>query len=176
MKVSIFLSPNCLILFLFKYAFYFVFVIHMQKTVVAVLDQMVNPHWPHLPKRKETYRNEEEREGVEGAWNSITDDPLDYQFYYHILDGDEGGRPPKIETSAEKKERDNPHFNWRNKSCLEVIAKSKNKVRSKPFSLWQWRLLIIRNVEIFIARRTFLFLLQLDQRGQTKAQLAWQIH
>ncbi|RMX51333.1 hypothetical protein pdam_00021892 [Pocillopora damicornis] len=99
----------------------------MKKTVVAVLDQMVNPHWPHLPKRKETYSNEEEREGVEGAWNSITDDPLDYQFYYHILDGDEGGRPPKIETSAEKKERDNPHFNWRNKSCLEVIAKSKNK-------------------------------------------------
>lgn len=135
MKVSIFLSPNCLILFPFKYAFYFVFVIHMQKTVVAVLDQMVNPHWPHLPKRKETYSNEEEREGVEGAWNSITDDPLDYQFYYHILDGDEGGRPPKIETSAEKKERDNPHFNWRNKSCLEVIAKSKNKVRSKPFLL-----------------------------------------
>ncbi|PFX14915.1 hypothetical protein AWC38_SpisGene20899 [Stylophora pistillata] len=99
----------------------------MKKTVVANLDQMVNPQWPHLPKRKETYGSEEEREGIEGAWNSITDDPWDYCFCYHILDGDEGGRPPKIGISAGKKERDNPHFNWGNNSCLEVIAKSKNK-------------------------------------------------
>ena len=63
---------------------------------MAILNQMMNPHWPHLPKRKDSYENEKEKEVVEGAWRTITDDPLDYHFYYHILDGDEGGRPPKV--------------------------------------------------------------------------------
>ena len=48
---------------------------------MAILDQIVNPHWPHLPKRKESYENEEEKEGIEGAWNTITDDPLEYHFF-----------------------------------------------------------------------------------------------
>ena len=52
---------------------------------------MVNPHWPYLPKLKETYQTDEEMEGIEGAWRTITDDPLEYHFCYHILDGDEGG-------------------------------------------------------------------------------------
>ena len=73
-----------------------------QKTTLALLDQMVNPHWPHLPKRKESYKNELEKEGIEGAWRTITDDPVDYHFYYHILDGDEGGRSPKLTTLMEK--------------------------------------------------------------------------
>ena len=46
---------------------------------------MVNPHWPHLPKRKESYENEEEKEGIEGAWNTITDDPLEYHFFLSYL-------------------------------------------------------------------------------------------
>ena len=57
---------------------------------------MMNPHWPYLPQRQENYETEMEREAIEGVWNTISDDPLNYHFYYHILDGDEGGRPPKI--------------------------------------------------------------------------------
>ena len=100
----------------------------LQKTVVAVLDQMVNPHWPYLPKRQENYETGEEREAIEGVWNTIQDDPLNYHFYYHILDGDEGGRPPKIMTSDGHQQMENKYFNWKDKSCLQAIAKSNNKV------------------------------------------------
>nr|XP_058966812.1 transient receptor potential cation channel subfamily A member 1-like [Pocillopora verrucosa] len=100
----------------------------MKKTVVAVLDQMVNPHWPYLPKRKDSYVSQEEKEGIEGVWNTIPEDPLNYHFYYAILDGDEGGRPPKVNMLSEgHKESDNKYFNWRDQSCLNVIAKSNNK-------------------------------------------------
>ncbi|KAJ7321433.1 hypothetical protein OS493_035007 [Desmophyllum pertusum] len=100
---------------------------HERKTVVAVLDQMVNPHWPYLPKRKENYENDEEEEGIEGAWSSIPDDPFDYHFYYHILDGDEAGRPPKLMALEGNKQTDNEHFDRKDKSCLHLIAKSNNK-------------------------------------------------
>ncbi|XP_058942651.2 uncharacterized protein [Pocillopora verrucosa] len=99
----------------------------MRKTIVAVLDQMVDPHWPYLPKRQENYETEEEREAIEGVWNTISDDPLNYHFYYHILDGDEGGRPPKIMASDGHKEMENKYFNLNDKSCLHAIAKSNNK-------------------------------------------------
>ncbi|XP_066015367.1 transient receptor potential cation channel subfamily V member 5-like [Pocillopora verrucosa] len=98
----------------------------MKKTVVALLDQMVNPHWPHLPKRKEKYDSDKERAGIEGVWRTIPDDPLDYHFYYHILDGDEGGRPPKVFMLGGQGLTENKYFNWRDKSCLHVIAKSRN--------------------------------------------------
>lgn len=94
-----------------------------------MLDQMVNPHWPYLPKRKERYENEEEMEAIEGAWNTITENPLNYYFYYHILDADEGGRPPKLNVSSGRQWTDNEYFNRRDKSCLQAIAKSYNKVR-----------------------------------------------
>nr|XP_058942650.1 uncharacterized protein LOC131770949 [Pocillopora verrucosa] len=99
----------------------------MKKTVVAVLDQMVNPHWPYLPQRQENYETEEEREAIEGVWKTITDDPLNYHFYYHILDGDEGGRPPKILASDGHQQTEKKYFNWKDKSCLHAIAKSNNK-------------------------------------------------
>ena len=91
------------------------------------------PHWPHLPKRKDSYENEKEKEVVEGAWRTITDDPLDYHFYYHILDGDEGGRPPKVLMLEGHGQTDNKYFNWRDKSCLHVIAKNRNKARIEFF-------------------------------------------
>ena len=103
----------------------------LQKTVVAVLDQMANPHWPYLPKRQENYETGEEREAIEGVWNTIQDDPLNYHFYYHILDGDEGGQPPKIMTSDGHKQIENQYFNWKDKSCLLAIAMSNNKVRCR---------------------------------------------
>ncbi|PFX15198.1 hypothetical protein AWC38_SpisGene20587 [Stylophora pistillata] len=100
----------------------------MKKTVVAVLDQMVIPHWPHLPKRKERYESEEEKEAIEGVWSTMTENPLNYQFCYHVLDADEGGRPPNINLSAGEQQADNEYFNWRDKSCLHVIGKSYNMV------------------------------------------------
>ena len=103
---------------------------------MAILDQMVNPHWPHLPKCKESYENEEEKEGIEEAWNTITDDPLEYYFFYHILDGDEGGQPPKIVASGWKEKITNKYFNRRDKSCLHTIAKSYNKVRLRTQNLF----------------------------------------
>jgi len=90
---------------------------------------MVYPHWPNLPKRKEHYDNREERDGIEGAWSTISDYPFNYHFYYHILDGDEAGRPPKVMASEGNKLRDNEYFNPCDKYCLHVIAKSNNKVR-----------------------------------------------
>ena len=104
---------------------------YFQKTVVAVLDQMVKPHWPYLPKCKESYESEEEKKAIEGAWSTITENPLNYHFLYHILDGDEGGRPPKIITSVGGKETDNEYFNQRDKSCLHMIAKTYKKVTFK---------------------------------------------
>ncbi|PFX14913.1 hypothetical protein AWC38_SpisGene20897 [Stylophora pistillata] len=99
----------------------------MKKTVVALLDQMVNPHWPYLPKRKDTYVSQEEKKGIEGVWKTIPEDPLNYYFHYAILDGDGGGRPPKLKLSEGHTESDNKYFNQRDKSCLNMIAKSKNK-------------------------------------------------
>ena len=90
---------------------------------------MVHPHSSHLPKRKDSYDIEEEKEAIEGVWRTITDDPLNYHFYYHILDGDEGGRPPKLLSLGEYKQTDNKFFNWRDKSCLHMIARSNNMVR-----------------------------------------------
>jgi len=99
----------------------------MKKSVVAILDQMVNPHWPHLPKLKDNYDNQEEEEGIEGAWSTIPDDPFSYYFYYHIVDGDEAGQPPKVNASEGNKLTDNEYFNQGDKSCLHLIAKSNNK-------------------------------------------------
>ena len=86
-------------------------------------------------KAKKSNENEEEKEGIEGAWNTITDDPLEYHFFYHILDGDEGGWPPKIVASGWKEKITNKYFNRRDKSCLHMIAKSYNKVRLRTQNL-----------------------------------------
>ena len=69
-----------------------------------------------------------EREVIEGVWNTIWDDPLNYHFYYHILDGDEGGRPPKIGASDGHQQIENRYFNCKDNSCLHAIVKSNNKV------------------------------------------------
>ena len=100
----------------------------LQKTVVAVLNKMVNPYWPYLPERKDKYLSPEEEAGVEGAWNNIPNDPLEYHFYYHILDADERGRPPKIQREEGAGLKANEHFDRNSKSCLHVIAKSSNRV------------------------------------------------
>ena len=97
-----------------------------QKTVLAVLDRLINPHCPFLPEKKGEYDNEEEQQGIEGAWSSLPDDPRKYHFYYHILEADEHGRLPK------NGDKVNPRFNSQSWSCLRHIAQSKNKVREAP--------------------------------------------
>ena len=89
--------------------------------MVAVLDRLINPHWPFLPEKKTRYANEQEEEGVERAWSSVPDDPRKYHFYYHILDADEQGRMAKI---GKVKNDDFDSQSW---SCLHHIAESKNK-------------------------------------------------
>ena len=111
----------------------------LQKTVVAVLDQMVNPYWPHLPKRRDNYETNEEEDGIEGAWRTIPDDPLDYHFYYHILDGDTAGRPPKLLSSEGDKWEYNELFDRKSKSCLHLIAKSNNKVIISKLAKVKWK-------------------------------------
>ncbi|XP_028394669.1 transient receptor potential cation channel subfamily A member 1-like isoform X2 [Dendronephthya gigantea] len=90
---------------------------NMSKTVVAVLDSLVNPHWPYLPERKDDDNSEE----IERAWSSVPDDPLDYHFYYNVLDCDDEGRIPKINDAK------NNEFDVKSKSCLRRLTESKNK-------------------------------------------------
>lgn len=105
-----------------------------QKTVLAVLDKLINPHWPYLPQSKEDDENQDE---IERALSSVPDDPMNYDFFYHVLEADDNGRQPKIEVATEVDEHDtpiktqtlpNPKFNHKSLSCLRRIAESGNKV------------------------------------------------
>ena len=77
---------------------------------------MVRPDWRHLPKYKDDYSSQMKKD-IELAWSSEPSDPITYQFYYKILDGDDYGRGPT-----------DVSFNWKSKSCLFLIANSANKV------------------------------------------------
>ncbi|XP_031558821.1 transient receptor potential cation channel subfamily A member 1-like [Actinia tenebrosa] len=98
----------------------------MKKASVAILDCMVNPHWPYLPDKKSEYLTTEEEEVIEGAWATVPEDPLEYHFYFHVLECDDGGRPPKIKDSATNKSIKNPFYNKKSPSCLSIIANSDN--------------------------------------------------
>lgn len=97
-----------------------VFSVH-KKTVVAVLDRLVNPHWPYLPEKMRELGENSER--IERAWSSVPDDPMNYDFFYHVLDADEQGRQPKIDEQTI-----NELFNQKSMSCLRRIAQSDDKV------------------------------------------------
>ena len=95
-----------------------------QKTVVAVLDQLVNPHWPYLPEKiKETG---EKSDRIERAWSSVPDDPLNYDFFYHVLEADDLGQEPKDDEGNLIEE-----FNPKSMSPLRCIAESDDKVPKK---------------------------------------------
>ena len=110
------------------------FCVIIQKTVLAVLDKLINPHWPYLPQSKEDDENQDE---IERALSGVPDDPMNYDFFYHILEADDNGRQPKIEVATEVDENGtpiktqtipNPKFNKKSLSCLKLIAESGNKV------------------------------------------------
>ena len=98
------------------------------------MDKLINPHWPYLPQSKEDDENQDE---IERALSSVPDDPMNYDFFYHILEADDSGRQPKIEVATEVDEHGtaiktqtlpNPKFNHKSLSCLRRIAESGNKV------------------------------------------------
>lgn len=94
--------------------------------MVAVLDSFVNPYWPYLPEKKD----DDDSEEIERAWSSVPDDPLDYHFYYNVLDCDNEGRIPMINGVK------NEEFDVKSKSCLRRLTESSNKVRNyQPLSL-----------------------------------------
>ncbi|XP_028417815.1 uncharacterized protein LOC114542475 [Dendronephthya gigantea] len=100
----------------------------MKKTVVAVLNKLINPHWPYQPDRTEV---DEDNVEIQRALDSVPDDPMNYDFHYHILETDENGRTPKIITKSKAKNKDSEFvdqsFNHRSMSCLQRIADSENK-------------------------------------------------
>ena len=89
--------------------------------MVAVLNSLINPHWPFLPKVPREAK--EYKDEIERAWSSVPGDPMQYHFFYHLLDADDKGREPKIG------DVENHSFNRKSKSCLRCIAQSNNKVR-----------------------------------------------
>lgn len=96
-----------------------------------MLDCLINPQWPYLPAKKERYSSKAEERGIERAWSSVPDDPLNYHFLYHLLEADENGQPPKLKGSK------NTQFNQSSKSALHYIAESNNKV-TYPARKCQW--------------------------------------
>ena len=107
--------------------------LRLQKTVIAVLDKLINPHWPYLIQHQE----EEADEDIQRALETVPSDPMDYDFYYHILEADENGRQPRNKVAIEFDEDEkpityqfytNPKFNPKSVSCLRRIADSENKV------------------------------------------------
>jgi len=96
----------------------------MKKSTLAILNHMVNPRWPYLPQKKEKYSSKEEEETIEGTWATVPEDPLDYDFFYHVLDADDAGRPPKIKDRETNELVPNPFFNKNAPSCLNIIANS----------------------------------------------------
>lgn len=59
---------------------------------------------------------------LERARSSVPDDPLNYDFFYHVLEADDQGRQPKTGRTVNKM------FNPESVSCLRLIAESGDKV------------------------------------------------
>ena len=90
------------------------------------MDKLINPHWPYLPQSKEGVENQDE---IERALSSVPDDPMNYHFFYHVLEADDSGRQPKIKVATgETQTQPNLKFNYKSLSCLRRIAESGNKV------------------------------------------------
>ena len=86
-----------------------------------MLDSLINPDWPYLPRREgSTDADEDDR--INRAWASVPDDPLNYDFFYHVLESDNDGREPKNNRVI------NADFDSKSKSCLRLLTEGKNKV------------------------------------------------
>ena len=79
-----------------------------------------------MPGKSQELQLEEICDRIERAWSSVPDDPLNYDFVYHVLEADEQGRQPKIDEHTV-----NEMFNPKSVSCLRRIAESEDKVEHK---------------------------------------------
>ncbi|XP_028403823.1 uncharacterized protein LOC114526426 [Dendronephthya gigantea] len=115
----------------------------MKKTVIEILNKLIDPIWPYLPNRKEQ-KNDDYQEQIQRALISVPNNPLKYDFYYHILETDEEGRVPRILVKVKSDEadergseasnllekvkwKDNRRFNKKSVSCLQRLSESDNK-------------------------------------------------
>lgn len=94
--------------------------------VLAVLDSLVNPHWPYLPEKFEELQLGDMCDRIERTRRNVPDDPKNYDFFYHLLDSDDQGRQPKVDEDTR-----NETFNGKSMSCLQRIAESEDKVEYK---------------------------------------------
>lgn len=86
-----------------------------------MLDHLVNPYWPYLPHM--TRELVEASDRIERARSNVPEDPLNYDFLYHVLEADENGRQPfRNENTL------NNMFHLKSVSCLRLIAESQDKV------------------------------------------------
>ncbi|KAK2556753.1 hypothetical protein P5673_021312 [Acropora cervicornis] len=121
-----------------------------KKAKFTVLDRLVEPHWPHLPEKFEKIQLGEISERIERACKSVLDDPLNYAFFYHVLDADEQGRQPNIDDGTV-----NERFNKKSISCLRYIADSEDKEAILHPVV---RMLVMKKWKIFQASFYVLFL------------------
>lgn len=95
-----------------------------------MLDRLVKPHWPNLPGKFQDFQLGVIGDRMSRACSSIPDDPLNYDFLYHMLDADDQGRQPKMDDQTVNKT-----FNTKSVSCLRQIAESEDKVGFEGYVL-----------------------------------------
>ena len=95
-----------------------------KETVLAVLDRLVSPHWSYMPEKFEELHLGQTSGRFKRGSSSVPDDPLNYYFWYHLLEADEHGIQPLID------EQKNKVFNAKSMSCLRHIAESGDKVQN----------------------------------------------
>ena len=88
-----------------------------------MLDRLIKPHWPYMPETCKELHLGEISDRVERELSSVADEPLNYYFWYHLLDADEKGKQPKIGLRTVNK-----WFNLKSVSSLRHIAESGDKV------------------------------------------------
>lgn len=100
------------------------------------MNKLINPRWPYLP---DCHKHEEYSDDIQRAISNVPDNPMNYDFYYHVLEADGKGRRPKLMPKDDDNDREsttktstkttaNEKFNCKSVSCLRLIADSKNKV------------------------------------------------
>ena len=87
-----------------------------QKTVIAVLDSLINPEWPFLPLR------DSDGADVREKWQHLIDTPTRYHFYFRILDGDRYGRKPYCLQDANGSLLKDELYEHRDNSCLHALC------------------------------------------------------
>ena len=106
----------CLACFLNSFFFFLLFayfLFYWQKTIVAVLDCLISPRWPHPPCLPSDI--------VPClSWEQLQDTPTHFQVTYDILESDVNGRFP-----------DDADYEYTPKPCYYHLAKHCNQTLNK---------------------------------------------